>query len=380
MRIAFLDSSAMCYGTLNFFQTKIQQTCENAGIETVIIKSINESFFHEKWDAIIGINQNTFCLQLDDGTFIFDYCNCPLISLIVDAPYYHEMQLSKHPKNLHLICLDENHVNYAKNHYEPFQSVRMAVLSGPVAQNPMPYEERPISLLFTGTNHDCRQYREQLRHAEHPVIMPLFDYIIENNISNPDVTTEESVIEFCRTHQVHYDEETFHTFMAHVGFTAELYLRSYFREKIVRILVDGGIDVTIAGEGWDKLFPEKPSNLHLLGALSFEDATELSGQAKICLNVMPLFKAGMHDRILTGIQNGSLVLTDSSSYIDSHFTDGENIVLFDLHHPELLPELVNNILADDSAAKEIIANGQKFIKSKYCWERFVLDNILSCLT
>ncbi|MGN0345691.1 MAG: glycosyltransferase [Lachnospiraceae bacterium] len=380
MKIAFLDNTSMCYGTLNYFLEQIMHTCENAGIETVRITSLTTDFFKEKWDAVLGINQNTFSAKLEDGSFLMDLCNCPLISLIVDAPYYHDLQLREHPKNMHLICLDEDHVNYANAHYGQFQSVRMAYLAGPVAKHPMPYKERPISLLFTGTNHDCRQYREQLRHATHPIIMPLFDFIIENNISNPDVTTEESVIEFCRVHQVHYDEKTFHTFMTNVGITAELYLRSYYREKIIRILVNGGIDVTIAGDGWEEVFPEKPDNLHLLGSLDFEAATELSGQAKICLNVMPLFKAGLHDRILTGIQNGGLVLTDSSSYIDSHFTDGENIVLYDLHQLELLPELVNNILADDETAEEIIANGQNFIRSRYCWERFVLDYILPCLS
>lgn len=134
---------------------------------------------------------------------------------------------------------------------------------------------------------------------------------------------------------------------------AEFYLRGYFRKKI-------------------------PSNLILKGAIDFAKTAELISDTKILLNVMPWFKDGIHDRVLTAMHNGSICLTDSSAFCQGIFQHEKNIVFFDLNKLDRLPEQVKLLQSNTKKAKEIAQNGKK-IAQTFTWDLFVEKYILCWL-
>ena len=100
--------------------------------------------------------------------------------------------------------------------------------------------------------------------------------------------------------------------------------------------------------------------------------------AKVNLNVMPWFKAGTHDRIFNIFLQHSLPLTDTSSWIDENYVDGEEIALYDLDDLEQLPQIAGQLLNDAERTKEMIRKGYEKTKRNYTWVNCV-DQILSAV-
>lgn len=91
-------------------------------------------------------------------------------------------------------------------------------------------------------------------------------------------------------------------------------------------------------------------------------------QSKIVLNIMPLFKAGTHDRIFAAMLNHSISLTDTSSYLDSIFSKDKDIVYYDLNEIEKLPELIKELLDNPYKMKELSKAGYEKANKNHTWE------------
>ena len=63
----------------------------------------------------------------------------------------------------------------------------------------------------------------------------------------------------------------------------------------------------------------------------------------------------------------SLPLTDSSSWISEHFTDGEDIALYDLNFLEQLPFITDRLLADEDRTTSMIRRGYEKAAEMYTW-------------
>ena len=111
---------------------------------------------------------------------------------------------------------------------------------------------------------------------------------------------------------------------------ADLNVRFHYRELAIRALVDSGLKVNTYGEGYNYIVCEHPENIIQHGSANSQQCLDNISQAKISLNVMPWFKKGAHDRVFNSCLNGAVCLTDSSSYLDEIFTDGKDILFYDL--------------------------------------------------
>lgn len=382
MRVGlFYGTDNICYGTLNFFTSKIEEALQKYGVDTEKIFKLDETILTRHYDAFIGFNTTLPSIQMPDGSYVMDFYECPFFNIIVDPPYYHNNALNSHMNNLHCIFLDKGHVDYCNQYYSPCKSVEMGYLLGPIG-NEVPYRERKIDVLFTGGLYDFEnikdQYLDELTSVE---LRKLFLYLIECGKRYPEKTTVESV----RTWIDHYNYEIssgdFNLIMGTIGLKAEYYLRGYYREQIVRTLLREGVKIHIAGSGWEKLAVEEmyKDNLVLMGSLDMQQTGDITSDSKILINVMPWFKDGIHDRILTAMHNGTVCVSDSSSYIDSRFENMENIVLYDLKQIDEVPNKVKWLLNNIDQAEKIAQAGKRKVSLEYTWDRLVLDDIIKWL-
>ena len=376
MKIGLIHNSEICYNSLNYFSDNIEKALNDKGIETQRIGTFNEDVVMQRWDAIIAINSNLPAVKMDDNSFFADYLKCPVFVIFVDPPYHHHAILKEHMNNLHVIVLDKGHVEYCKEFYGPFQSVDMAYLLGAVGKR-IAYEDKEIDILFSASvpeEEEIKKRALQIYGEEWADI--IFELLIQAGINYPDHPMDQVLREILEKSNLEYSQEDFKLLMSSLGTQAEFYLRGYYRKKIVATLVDAGLRVHVAGNGWDKLYDECPENLVLEGVVDFEQMADLTANSKIVLNVMPWFKDGLHDRILTAMLNGSVCVTDSSSYIEAHFKDGEELVLYKLDDLDALPRKMDELLKDEEKAASIAENGKKKAEENYSWDRFVDDYIL----
>lgn len=376
----FVDEKKMCYNTLNYFILKIEEVLQQHGIQTQLITQINMDVIQQRFDALIGLNRPEPALQSDDGRFLLDVINIPFFNVVVDPPYYHSGSLKSHAEGLHLIFPDRGHVEYCKKYYMPCKSVEMGYLLGPVG-NQIPYEERTIDILFTGSRSDNDNIKANILSEQNSAdVKDIFLYLVDAGMRMPEKTTEELVLSYLHCDRNQVEANVLDFIMSQIGTWSEYYLRNDYRERIIRLLVNAGLNVAVAGGGWDSIFPECPANLTILGRVDMTETADLTANAKILLNVMPWFKDGFHDRIPTAMYNGAVCVTDSSSYIDEHFQDGENIVLYRLDALDKLPDQCKYLLEHPEKASKIAQAGQRKAESDYSWEQFVSNNILKWLT
>lgn len=380
MRIGFLRTSDACYGTMPYFKQKIMEALRYWGMDAVEVDFTQlNGLADARIDALIMMNSVLPSEKLADGTYLLDHFPYPVFEILVDPPYYHSKVMENHSHNLHVILLDQGHVDYCMRYYPDFKSVNMSYLIGPVHEA-IPYEEREIKVLFTGGCPDEDVERQRVvREYGDPWMVELFELLVERGISHPDNTTEENLKFFLRDKGLDATDQVIRTLMSTIGIRVEYYLRGYYRRKIVCGLVEAGIPVSVAGLCWEHCFPTVPANLSLLGAVDFSETALLTANAQISLNVMPLFKAGMHDRVLTAMHCGTVCVTDPSLYLEEHFTDGENIVFYRLDRLEQLPEQLWGLLEDASEAKDIAMAGYEKVREEYTWEQMVVGCILEKL-
>ena len=117
----------------------------------------------------------------------------------------------------------------------------------------------------------------------------------------------------------------------------------------------------------------------LEGTMDFQQTASLAANTKILLNSMLSFKNGIHDRVLTAMQNGAVCVTDSSSYIDAHFQNNHDIVLYDVKNMNMLPGIIRELLENPEKAREIAQNGRQKALSSFTWDNFVKKYILERL-
>ena len=380
MKIGLLQSEDICYNSLNYFMDSIGSALADKGVEVQKITEFDNSVLETKWDAMIGINNSLVAVKLEDGTFLMDFFNCPVFNILVDPPYYHHSILESHMERLHLIVLDEGHVEYCKKYYGDFESVEMAYLLGAVGEV-VPYEEKKIDILFAGSlvNEDEMKIQaSKIYNAEWADA--IFELLIQMGKRFPDNTTESTLKAILKENAVACSEEEFKVLMNNLGTYSEFYLRGYYRRKIVTTLVDAGLTVHVAGNGWEKLYPECPKNLVLEGSVDFSEMAGLTAKSKLVLNVMPWFKEGIHDRVPTAMLNGSVCVTDSSTYIDANFEDGRDIILFRLEELDALPDRLRNLLNDEEKMKSVAESGKLLAEKQYTWDRFVNQYILKVVS
>lgn len=84
---------------------------------------------------------------------------------------------------------------------------------------------------------------------------------------------------------------------------------------------------------------------------------------------MSWHKGGFTERIANMLLCGTAVVSDKSDYLLEHFTDGGDIVLFDLEHLDELAERIHKLLSDDTLRQSIARRGQEAALRGHTWEK-----------
>ena len=142
---------------------------------------------------------------------------------------------------------------------------------------------------------------------------------------------------------------------------------SYYREKIIRVLLDAGIETHVYGDNWNKAPFAGHKCLVCHPAIDVEKSLHIMEQAKISLNVMSWHKDGFTERVLNSMLAGAVVLSDKSTRLEEEFADGKDIALFDLAQIDALPDRVKTLLSDDEELKKIAENGRRKVMQKHLW-------------
>ena len=121
------------------------------------------------------------------------------------------------------------------------------------------------------------------------------------------------------------------------------------------------------GSSWNNCPLAVRDNLIIHPDVSYREGIKLMGQAKVALNIMSWHKAGMTERIANTMLNHTVCLTDKTTYLEKHFTNGRDIVMYDLERIDELPGMIKNLLADDAKMRAIAEAGYENASANHRW-------------
>ena len=272
----------------------------------------------------------------------------------LDDPMFFGEFFRNTPKETNILCQDSNYAEYLRKHFQ-LENAKQFPPAGVEINNT--YQERIYDLVFIG------RY----------IILPKADYdtpfkqsFYQYMIQHPRATVEQGIRYLWNEQGIPYDEALFMQKVEEMKPVCHDLLQMY-RHRIVEAILEGGISLHVFGDSWKEYRGRGEENLIIHPKVMVEESLQIWSQAKIGLNIMNGHKAGMTERIANIMLCGACCVSDETGYLNQHFFDGEDIVLY---QADALDELVGKIqylLQHDDVREEIAQAGQKKAKREHTW-------------
>lgn len=391
--ILIYRGAGVCFNVLNLFADELAKALLNCHQQVEIFDVEKEgnqaltALIGRRFKAIIGIQTHVFSILMQDKkTCLHDLIAGPKYNMILDHPAWMKEHIDNGPKDYYLLIHDRNYLSFASRYYKnvkksyyfppggvsPNDTAQThPTLPATVGRTSLPrLSSDPVNkqfdLTFIGSYHDYRK-RLALIHTYDRFHRFLAARFLRFMCQNPDEPAEQAFQQALAYYQISISDESFLTLfyeMRQVCFCA----MTYYREKIIRSLLDAGIQIHVYGDTWTKApFASCPS-LICHPAISPQEGLEVMRQSKISLNIMSWHKDGLTERVLNAMLSPSAVLSDKSDILEDIFVNGQDLVLFSLRQLNTLPALVKALLADEKHLWDITSNGYEKAEKYHRWK------------
>lgn len=307
-----------------------------------------------------------------------------VVDILLDPPLRFHATMENHPQNYLLFCCDRDHVEYVKKYFGqtvPHVDFMPHVGVMPKIDTPViPYEGKKYDILFSGTYYHPESMFAKIEKffEKDTPIYKFYQFVYNCLINDSSLTMEQAVLQTIQKTRFDPEPDELKTLLNYSE-SVDWAIRMYYRGCVIDVLADAGFELYLLGRGWENHSSVSYPNVHRINdRIPYEKTLSYMADAKLNLNVFPWFKSGTHDRIFNTLLQHSLPLTDPSRWITENFTDGEDIVLYDLKHLEQLPEIVNSLLWDSERAEAMIQKGYDKVIHNFTWSNcadWILDAV-----
>jgi len=390
-------ASYMCELGIEVFLWDMERPSDSRDAFEALENKANSILFSFNFIGLCGESQFSYGLHN-----IWDEYDISKVCVIVDSPVYYYRQLTADIPNLHMVCIDRNHLEYLKKWFPKYSDSIFAPSCGNLPIDDLWYkpgilsskDNEKVSNIIT-----IKDYENKPLNKRHIDIAFIGNYVTVDSImpsaqkaapeykdflmstaqgliNNPEKVLEVELFERLKEEFPDEEDDAYPEAMFHMIFI-DLYVRTHFRSNMIKTLVENGYKIHLVGKDWDKLNTTKPENLiYTSKMMTSADCVRVINDSKFSLNIMPWFKDGAHDRIFSSMLARSVCITDSSKYLDECITPWVHYVPFILGNDDDLITNVDRIMADDELAESISENGRELAKNKFTWKNFT-DIMLS---
>lgn len=362
------------YGALRRLINDTAAGFRKIGYNTLVVDMMQEDF----WQQIFWAKENyefdaaiTYNLMGCDSDAIRHigkkYC-----SLMCDHPIWHEDRLPYADEDTIVWYGDRYNLNYVKKYYPNIGRVRDIMGPSDYFQEDVAYSDRLFDLVFIGSYSRPEEIYDYICNIYSGSVLELVKAFIEKLVVSPNLTYEDGLRETLDDFGLNdIVDEQFRDTAGEFRWVNK-YIRSYYRDKIIREIIQNGIAIHVSGNGWENFESEYRDNI-VIENNDWYTAKKMIANAKISLNVMPWFKAGFHDRAVSSMLSGSILLTDSSEFIEENFRDMDNVVIYHLDGVQAIPEKIKYLLSHEKKAERIAENGREFAMKNFSWKKMAED-------
>lgn len=362
------------YKAMRYYIDEIEMGFRLAGYNTIVLDGLEEAF--------------SFQMEEIRKTMVIDYiftCNgifgnshniltdSIYITYLCDHPALHTERLKGLDDRAIVFVCDQLYAKYLKEYFPNIKHVLFVPLSGCYSPKYISYTQREKEVVFTGSYIKPQDiYQKVMSHFD-GALKKFAEYMLKDIVQNTKQTLDMCLSHALELTQTEVSKEEFNELVRNF-LDIDAYARSYYRDKVIRTLIEHGIVVHVYGNGWENFESKHLKNLIIEKGNSYV-AQKAVANAKISLNVMPWFKAGFQERIATAMLSGTVAVTDESQYINENFVDGKELVTYSLDHIDELPIKIKKILEDEDMAIRIADAGEKRAEAEMTWQHRTFEMI-----
>lgn len=268
-----------------------------------------------------------------------------------DHPMFFHTLLDRLPEQVTFLCQDGDHAEYINRMCTPNQGVHF-----PPAVNLIPLEPvvKTMDISFMGTCFDEESMWKVINQKE-GMLGQAARELAEYLLANVDVSFDRVAGLFLETYPELLERYSYIEVMDNFYKACRVVPYTY-RKRVIRTILDAGYELHVYGDSWKKYPVQKNDRLVIHDSVAPDKVSEIIRQSRISLNVMTWHKDGMTERIMEIMAAGCVCLTDESRYLKEHFTQWENIVMYQLDQLNMLPGLIRKLLDDDALQNKITAD------------------------
>ncbi|MDE6208064.1 MAG: glycosyltransferase [Lachnospiraceae bacterium] len=360
--ILIYKSEDICYGLLNHFSDVMAEELKQLG-ENVEVIDITETPLEsltklagKYYKAILGIQTYLFSIKYQDGRNLHDFIFGPKFNMQFDHPTCMYKHFMNGPKELTVLTHDRNYSSFIQKNY---QNIKATYIFPPAGEKYEKNVDKIYDLVFVGSYRNPKDWMGEISQLDIKYAgkaTALIDWMIKY----PNETYENGVMhifgEGVSVEQYFDLKQTY------------FYVMFYYRELIIQTILKAGIELHVFGESWETENWKKYDNLVIHPSLTWEESLKVYAQSRLSLNIMSWHKDGMTERIANMMLNRTVVISDRSTYLEEHFVDGQEIMLFNLEEIGMLPELIKNVLEDKALQDNICEKAYEKAERTDTWE------------
>lgn len=305
-----------------------------------------------------------------NGDYFWETLKLPHWTILVDPAFY-DLELMKSPFSI-ISCVDRSDCDLLRSYrfenvfFLP-HAVERELITKSVLQN------KTIDVLFCGTCYDPDHLRAYWQNIYPEEVNAAIDDAIEIVLSDNSTSFFRATLRALAQHSIDPHEVEFDQ----IAYYVDSYSRGIDRLQLIRSIKTAHIHV-FGSKCWRE---EKPiedwqsylgnqANVTVHPPVHFEDALQLFKQSKICLNSMPFFKNGTHERVFAALACGALPLTSDNIFMREIF-DEKEILFYRFTELDEVDEKINFLLGEESHRNQMIISGQDKVKNYHTWDNRV---------
>ena len=362
-----------CYNQLNVFADELtkgliayKQRIEVYDVSKDDIAGLTQ-YAGKRFKAIIGIQTYLFSIKMKDKTTnLHDLITGPKFNMIFDHPVLLKKHIQAGPSDYYLLVHDRNYLAFAKQYYKNIKDCFFLSPGGIKLQESDLQRDKKYDISFIGTYYNYRQIVENIRTLDKKTrsIANRFLAELRYNVNLPAESALSNVLKQ-QGMELSDDEFLDLLFELRYVFFGVMY---YYREKVIRTLLNNGVELHVYGDSWKASPFAKHPLLKIHPAAIGTDALKVMTESKISLNIMAWHKDGFTERIANSMLNGSVVATDLSTQLSELFENGQDMILFDLNNLDTLPATIRELLASKDTLEHILQKGCENALQNHLWD------------
>lgn len=233
---------------------------------------------------------------------------------------------------------------------------------------PVSETEKIYDVVFLGTSYDPEELEETFNKFNERQRKAIQEGI-EAYFSDPRETFQSVADQMVKQEGV--DENERDSLLYYIS----SYVKAMDRVELIKSIKNNKIHVfggacfrpPKQSQGWNHYFLNAP-NVVVHPAIPMKEAVEVIKKSKICLNSMPFFKNGTHERLLIGAAAGALVVNTDTIWVRDHFVEGEDLLLYQPKKWGEIGDQLDEYLKDDQKRGEMAERARSKVLAEHTWD------------